>query len=285
VLEELDATTRRIMPHSGVLATRVPRQTVVRYDEPRTRVDMAYAPMLCLVPSGRKLPDDRARGAVRAGELLVNLATAPVVASFVPPYLSVTMTIDLARVAAVDADVPRSAALTRARPAGELIGTADPDLVDAFHRWLRLHETPEDIPALAGRYEDEILYRVLRSPLGTDLRRLGVAGEDQPIRRAIAEIAEHYASASLTAPALARAAGLSESTFFERFRSFTGLTPQRYIKRVRLQRARELLEGGETAAAAAAAVGYVSAAHFSRDYSRQYGASPRRHIRELTGVG
>jgi AraC-like DNA-binding protein len=271
------------MPESGVLSTRVPRLTVTRFDRGTPCIDMPYAPMLCVVLSGVKRTDG-AHADLRAGDLLVNLATAPVAAVLEPPYLSVTMTIDLGRVRALLPDVPRPAARIPARPAHADIGRADDELLEAFSRWLRLHETPEDIPALAGRHEDEILYRVLRGAAGSGLRRRAETGEDDRIRRALAMIAEQYARPALTTAQLAQAAGLSPSTFFERFRELTGLTPQRYIKRARLQKARELLQAGDTAAAAGAAVGYLSPAHFSRDYSRQYGSSPRRHVRELVGA-
>ncbi|MGY0062891.1 AraC family transcriptional regulator [Streptomyces sp. LZ34] len=46
-----------------------------------------------------------------------------------------------------------------------------PELVDAVTRWVRLLETPDDIRTLAARIESEILYRLLRSPLGPVLRQ------------------------------------------------------------------------------------------------------------------
>ena len=45
--------------------------------------------------------------------------------------------------------------------------------------------------------------------------------------------------------ALATAAGLQRRTLLRRFASATGMTPIEYCRRVRVARARELLEGGE----------------------------------------
>lgn len=55
-----------------------------------------------------------------------------------------------------------------------------------------------------------------------------------------------------------------------------------YQKHLRLQEARQLLlAGGHTASDAAFAVGYESASQFSREYLRQFGAPPARHVQEM----
>ncbi|WP_351231391.1 AraC family transcriptional regulator [Streptomyces sp. NPDC002133] len=48
------------------------------------------------------------------------------------------------------------------------------ELVDAVTRQVRLLDTPEDIHALAGRIEAEILYRLLRTPAGGVVRLLAL---------------------------------------------------------------------------------------------------------------
>ena len=46
--------------------------------------------------------------------------------------------------------------------------------------------------------------------------------------------------------AMATAAGLERRTLLRRFASATGMTPIEYCRAVRIARARELLEGGDT---------------------------------------
>ena len=66
---------------------------------------------------------------------------------------------------------------------------------------------------------------------------------------------------------LAAVAHRSPSALAKRFRQITGITPVQLHKQLKLQRARQLLATGTcTAAFTAAAVGYVSASHFSRDH-------------------
>ena len=60
------------------------------------------------------------------------------------------------------------------------------------------------------------------------------------------------------------------------FKSETGSAPIRHLIRIRLEKARELLEGGYQGSIqeVAALVGYDDAYHFSKLYKKHYGVSP-----------
>lgn len=76
---------------------------------------------------------------------------------------------------------------------------------------------------------------------------------------------------------LAHTAGLSRSSFAERFASLMRSTPLHYLLRLRLGLAKSLLvHDGVTVAEAALAVGYESASGFSTAFSREVGLSPRQ---------
>lgn len=80
-----------------------------------------------------------------------------------------------------------------------------------------------------------------------------------------------------TVPVLARLAGLSRSAFVRRFHAACGMSPGRYVQRVRLQRARHLLEQGSLSNGEVAdRVGYASVAAFGRAYKSRYGEPPAR---------
>ena len=77
-------------------------------------------------------------------------------------------------------------------------------------------------------------------------------------------------------------ANMSRTTFHHHFRAMTTLTPLQFQKQLRLQQARNLmLTERLDAANAAFQVGYESPSHFSRDYSRFFGAPPQRDIANL----
>lgn len=78
---------------------------------------------------------------------------------------------------------------------------------------------------------------------------------------------------------------MSPSTFYQKFKAVTARSPLQYLKRVRLSKARLLMiQDGCTAGAAAFAVGYESAAQFSREYIRPYSAGPAQDAKRLRAL-
>ena len=102
------------------------------------------------------------------------------------------------------------------------------------------------------------------------------AVKDPHIGRALALI-HHKLGAPWSAEALAREVALSRSAFVERFSSFVGMPPIRYLTFWRLQTAKlSLRETRKTIAQLAYSVGYESEEAFSRAFKREFGAPPAR---------
>jgi transcriptional regulator GlxA family with amidase domain len=75
--------------------------------------------------------------------------------------------------------------------------------------------------------------------------------------------------------AMAAAAGLERRTLLRRLASATGMTPIEYSRAVRIARARELLEGGDTSQKQIAqSLGYRDVASFSRVFRKAVGSTP-----------
>jgi AraC-like DNA-binding protein len=86
---------------------------------------------------------------------------------------------------------------------------------------------------------------------------------------------------SWTVAALARAAALSRSAFFERFTRIVGLPPMEYLLAWRMAVAKDLLRRQDLdLAQVAERVGYGSASTFSTAFSRHVGQPPGRYARE-----
>jgi AraC-like DNA-binding protein len=155
-----------------------------------------------------------------------------------------------------------------------------PDLRAVAHRIVRLLDEPDDIPVLAPLLQRELLYHVLRGPQGAFVRALAVGSArhrsiDGVLRALHADCSQPVAVAEL-----ARRAGMSETTFYEAFRTVTGASPLQYVKRLRLLEAhRRLAHGLENVSGAAASVGYTSLSQFSREFTRMFGESPSRVAR------
>ena len=73
----------------------------------------------------------------------------------------------------------------------------------------------------------------------------------------------------------AHVATLSPGHFHRLFRATYGVTPHRYGRRCRLQRAQRLIHSGWTVSAAAQEVGYQSRSAFVRAYQSEWGHPPR----------
>ena len=71
---------------------------------------------------------------------------------------------------------------------------------------------------------------------------------------------------------------LSESSLYQNFKNITQLTPIQFQKNLRLQEAQKLLSlQNIDVLEVAILVGYESASQFSKDYSKMYGMSPKKH--------
>ncbi|MEU7474010.1 GlxA family transcriptional regulator [Streptomyces sp. NPDC044984] len=103
----------------------------------------------------------------------------------------------------------------------------------------------------------------------------------EPLREVQQWITEHP-DAELTVEALAARAALSPRHFARAFRAETGMTPGRYVDRVRLEHARRLLEDtGDGVEEISRASGYGTAEAMRRAFVRTLGASPAEYRRRF----
>jgi AraC family transcriptional regulator of arabinose operon len=97
---------------------------------------------------------------------------------------------------------------------------------------------------------------------------------DRRITWAVEHMQRHLGEA-LTVPGLAARVNLSPSRFRALFSAQTGLGPAQYLQRLRLRRARLLIERTFlTVKEVMALVGYNDPSHFSREFRRFHGVTP-----------
>jgi len=129
---------------------------------------------------------------------------------------------------------------------------------------------------------DEILIRLLRSPLGLRLAQIGLdESATHRVTTALVWLRANFAQPMRVAE-LADLAHMSLSAFHQSFRAVTSMSPLQYQKALRLQEARRLmLSSVMDAASAGRQVGYLSASQFGREYARFFGQTPARDIARL----
>ncbi len=149
-------------------------------------------------------------------------------------------------------------------------------------RLLEALQSPEDARILGPQHVRELIYRVLRGPLGGNLRALAAPRSHfGQIGRVLHRIHTQFAN-GVDIETLARDAGMSVSTFHAHFKAVTASSPLQYIKAIRLHKARLMMvHDGIGAAEAAVQVGYESASQFSREFKRLFGAAPAAAAAEL----
>lgn len=99
--------------------------------------------------------------------------------------------------------------------------------------------------------------------------------------RRVTEYMRAHLSEEVALDDLAGQANLSKFHFLRLFSRTTGLTPHRYLVRMRLQAASVLLRStGQTVRQISMACGYRSAGQFSSAFRREYGTSPNTYRRE-----
>lgn len=89
----------------------------------------------------------------------------------------------------------------------------------------------------------------------------------------------------LQLPELARLAGLSVWRFATVFRLQVGVSPHRYICRLRVERAQELMRRGLSPACAASEAGFYDQSHLSRHFKTVCGVTPGQFLSSFRSAG
>jgi AraC-like DNA-binding protein len=280
-------------PHDGGFPLRLPGTHAIRFS--RMSSEPMYAtvgPCVCVVAQGAKavmlgsevLEYDAARMLVFAVDLPVSGQVTR--ASRTDPYLCFRLDLDSARVAELATRVYPDGVPKAADNRGLYVGRATDGIVEAITRLLELMAHPEDAELLGPLVVDEILIRLLRTPIGARVAQIGQPKSGVPrIAAAVSWIRTHFAQ-PVTVEEMAASVHMSASSFHQRFKAVTSMSPLQYQKILRLHEARRLmLFQGMDASDACHRVGYLSASQFSREYSRLFGNAPIKDIARLRQEG
>jgi AraC-like DNA-binding protein len=202
------------------------------------------------------------------------------------PFLGFKLDLDPARVAELAARVYPHGIPKASDNRGLYVGHATDAIIDAVTRLLDLMARAEDADLLGPLVVDEILIRLLRTPIGTRVAQIGEPKSGvHRVAEAVCWIRAHFAQ-PVTVEEMAASVHMSASSFHERFKAVTTMSPLQYQKVLRLHEARRLMLFQKMDASEAChRVGYLSASQFSREYGRFFGSAPGKDIARLREEG
>jgi len=283
----------RYAPHDGAFPLRLPGTFAVRLSHISTEpIYATMRPAVCIAAQGAKVvmlgrdvvEYDPSHVLVLAVDLPVS--SQVIRASRKEPYLGFVLDLDPARVAELATRVFPHGVRKASDVRGLYVGHSTDGLVDAVTRLLDLMADPEEAEMLGPLVVDEIVIRLLRTAVGPRVAQIGQPKSGvQRIGDAIGWIREHFAQ-PVTVDEMAASVHMSASTFHERFKAVTSLSPLQYQKVLRLHEARRLMLFQKMDASDAShRVGYLSASQFSREYARFFGSAPSRDIARVREEG
>lgn len=140
---------------------------------------------------------------------------------------------------------------------------------------------------LADRMFEVLLLQLIRwlfdHPQTAGIQAGLLLGLSHPkLARALTGVHEHPGQ-NWSLDAMAHEAGMSRSAFAAEFKTYLGTTPADYLLRWRVSIAQSMLRGGASVKQVSDALGYASAAAFSRAFAQIAGASPRSWLNSADG--
>ncbi len=275
-------------PHDGCFELRVPGVYAIRRS--RTNTELMHAvqqPALCIVAQGAKsvvlgqevYEYDESHMIAFSVDLPVAVQVTR--ASYAEPFLCLRLDLDRHKVAELILKV-YSHGLPRVHESRAVyVGQTSVSIVNAATRLIEMMAQP-GVELLTPLVIDEILIRLLLSPLGVRVAQIGLAESSvHGIAKAVSWLRANF-SQPMKVEELAELAHMSVSSFHQHFKSVTSMSPLQFQKVLRLQEARRLMLSTMTDASTASwKVGYLSASQFSREYSRLFGSAPSKDIAKL----
>lgn len=283
VMREMAAWMARLAVRGGVSATRLPGVRIYKASRDVPRAPLLYEQGIIIVGQGAKRvflgdtvyeynPD---RYLVLSVPLPVECETS---ASPEEPFLALLVDIDLGVLKSLVEALEEHGDLVpgeQGASPGLFLAHADLSFQQTVCRLLETLQSPLDTEVLGKGLVRELLFRVMNGENAASLHALAMKQSNLArIDKALKQIHGNYQE-PMDVQKLAGLVNMSVSAFHRAFKEVTASSPIQYIKKIRLNKARDLLAfQGLRVNEAATVVGYESATQFSREFKRYFGNSP-----------
>ena len=255
------------------------------------RKPIVYEPGICILAQGHKIGYLGGREfRYDANQYLVTSVSMPfeceTMGSPEDPLLGLYIDVDVAQLHDLIGRLGLQAEIgnvgEKGLPRGIGPAALDEEMADATTRLLKCLRSEAESQILGPGLVREVLYRALCGAQAPVLYSLAMhGGTFSQVARALRIMQNDYAK-KLDVDQLANMARMSTSAFQRAFKEITSDSPIQYLKKVRLNKAKDLMVQKDMKAYIAAdKVGYESSSQFSREFKRYFGQSPAEMVREL----
>ena len=280
-------------PYDGHFNLRLPGLELIRASHTSLELIHGLArPGLCMVAQGAKkvflgsevFDYDATRMLVYSVDVPISGRITRATAE--EPFLCLKIDLDAERIADLTLRVYPNGLPQNPKNLAVCVTDAEPGILATAARLVELMARPEDAEWLAPLAVEEILIRLLRSPIGGRVAQIGQEGSRvQRVAKAVTWVRSNF-DRPLDVERLAASVNMSLSTFHQHFKAVTAMSPIQYQKVLRLHEARRLmLTKRMDAGTACRLVGYLSASQFTREYGRFFGAAPMKDIEKIREGG
>ncbi|GGP49405.1 XRE family transcriptional regulator [Shewanella algicola] len=288
-MNEIATLMAQLAPQEGVNNTHLAGVRVFRGSQYASRGPLCYSQGVLIVGQGKKrvyIEDktfdyDRQHSLVMTVPLPVECETF---ASIEEPVLVLMVDINLVQlnyiVKLMDEhhQIPKD--LNESRQSGFFIADSTEDMDCSVIRLLQALQSPLEAKVMGEALVLELLYRLLDAPNSAPLFALSLSHTRlSRVEKALSYIHKHYGE-SVEVDTLASLVNMSPSAFHRCFKEVTTSSPIQYLKKIRLNKARELLQLQRLKVKEVSTqVGYESTAQFSREFKRYFDQSPGEFAR------
>jgi AraC-like DNA-binding protein len=283
-MDEIASLMAMLAPLVGPNATCLPGTVIYKEIQPKSRQPFLYNPGVVLIGQGAKRV--YLGNTIYAYDpetyLVISVpipAECEIFASKEEPLLALIVDIDIGMlnriISHMDEHVDHALLKRGEKHRGLYVAAVTPMIKDVVLRLLSALQSPIESSVLGRGLVYELLFRMMCGENAAALYALAMKNTNlAKIEKALKLIHAHYNSA-MNVDSLADLVNMSPSAFHRVFNDVTASSPIQYIKKIRLNKARELLmEQRVRVSEAAIHVGYESAAQFSREFKRYFGNRP-----------
>lgn len=151
------------------------------------------------------------------------------------------------------------------------------EIDNVFNRILLALQSEVESKMLKDELLNELYFRILQDKYGFMLQELCAQNSSFSKISKVVKLIHSKMEEKISIDEMARLADMSSTSFHKLFKEALNDTPVQYIKKVRLEKARQLIiHENNKAIEASQKVGYESATQFNREFKRYFGITPSK---------